>query len=308
MSAPIICLGAANIDAKAQALQPIVLGSSNPVKTTEQFGGVARNVCENLARLGCTTGLFAPLGTDAAAARIKAHLEQLGVNLTTFSQPLNLPTARYTALIDADGNLTAGMADMQIADAITTDHIDQQADFLARYPIWFADANLPEPVLSRINEARLPGTILAADGVSVAKASRLQGLLPNLDLLVCNIDEAMALRGKPIRAPLDVISTAHWLRDQGVGKVVISQGADGCYAASAGISTFFSALPISTIDVTGAGDALTAGILYGHSHAMPFETSVRLGLAAAALTCQTIQSVNPDLSSKTILSMIADAP
>ena len=51
-------------DRKAHALQPVVLGSSNPVKVSERPGGVARNVCENLARLGTRTGLFAPLGQD----------------------------------------------------------------------------------------------------------------------------------------------------------------------------------------------------------------------------------------------------
>lgn len=48
---PIVCIGAANLDRKLRTLAPLQLGTSNPASAEEVFGGVARNIAENLTRL-----------------------------------------------------------------------------------------------------------------------------------------------------------------------------------------------------------------------------------------------------------------
>jgi hypothetical protein len=48
----VLCVGAATVDRSFRSLDPIRPGTSNPVVSTKGFGGVARNVAENLARLG----------------------------------------------------------------------------------------------------------------------------------------------------------------------------------------------------------------------------------------------------------------
>ena len=49
-------------------------------------------------------------------------------------------------------------------------------------------------------------------------------------------------------------------------------------------------------DPTGAGDALTAAVLFGLLNDMPIDDAVRLGVAAASLTLTYRGSVIPDLS------------
>ena len=49
---PIICIGGANVDRKLYAKHEIANGTSNPVKSSRTVGGVARNIAENLGRLG----------------------------------------------------------------------------------------------------------------------------------------------------------------------------------------------------------------------------------------------------------------
>ena len=60
----IVCIGGANTDRKARSNQKVRLYSSNPVKTTEVCGGVARNFAENLSRLGYNTSLMTSIGDD----------------------------------------------------------------------------------------------------------------------------------------------------------------------------------------------------------------------------------------------------
>ena len=46
----VLCVGAATVDRSFRSLDPIRPGTSNPGASTKGFGGVARNVAENLAR------------------------------------------------------------------------------------------------------------------------------------------------------------------------------------------------------------------------------------------------------------------
>ncbi len=53
---------------------------------------------------------------------------------------------------------------------------------------------------------------------------------------------------------------------------------------------------MEVVDVTGAGDALTAAVAYGLLEGMSPEETVRLGTAAAAQTIACHETVCPDLS------------
>ena len=50
------------------------------------------------------------------------------------------------------------------------------------------------------------------------------------------------------------------------------------------------------VDTTGAGAALTAGVMFGLLNNVPLDEAVRLGASAAALTLQTHETVRSDLS------------
>ena len=50
------------------------------------------------------------------------------------------------------------------------------------------------------------------------------------------------------------------------------------------------------VDSTGTGDAITAAIIFGLINELPAIEALRLGVAAAALTLQTAETVVPDLS------------
>jgi pseudouridine kinase len=56
------------------------------------------------------------------------------------------------------------------------------------------------------------------------------------------------------------------------------------------------AVQTEIVDPTGAGDALTAAVLFARLNDIPLDEAVRLGASAAALTLRTTGSVVPDLS------------
>jgi pseudouridine kinase len=72
--------------------------------------------------------------------------------------------------------------------------------------------------------------------------------------------------------------------------------AAGVSYASAESSGHVRALQVEVVDPTGAGDALSAAVIFGLLNEIPLDESVRLGVSAAALTLRTRGSVAPELS------------
>lgn len=77
---------------------------AHAVEVREEPGGSGAVAAAELARLGAEPTLVVPLGNDAAAERIRARLESLGVRVTM--QPRAEPHRRVTAMIDATGERT----------------------------------------------------------------------------------------------------------------------------------------------------------------------------------------------------------
>jgi pseudouridine kinase len=62
--APVLVIGAASIDFVGRLKTDLRTGTSNPAQILGSYGGVARNIAENLARLGQPATLLAAVGED----------------------------------------------------------------------------------------------------------------------------------------------------------------------------------------------------------------------------------------------------
>ena len=65
MAGYIAGIGGANVDIHGQSDAPIVMRDSNPGRLHLSAGGVCRNICDNLCRLGLTVELCSAVGGDA---------------------------------------------------------------------------------------------------------------------------------------------------------------------------------------------------------------------------------------------------
>jgi pseudouridine kinase len=300
-SIEIACIGAAHVDRRAHTLGPVVPGSSNPVTVATSAGGVARNVTETLARLGAAVRLVSRVGSDAEGDRLLADLARLGVDLTGVRRA-DVPTASYTALLDPDGQLAIGLADMAIYDSMDAAFFAPLLPGLATAPVWFIDANVAESGLRHLLADRPARGFVAGDTVSVAKAPRLLPLLDRIDLLFCNGAEAAALLG----SDSDPTVMAKRLLEQGAGAVIVTLGAAGAVLASSEGVVSLPAIPAPVRDVTGAGDALVAATLLRRAQGASLLAAVRAGLGLAALTAASDRAVRPDLSPALLEDALAE--
>ena len=146
--------------------------------------------------------------------------------------------------------------------------------------------------------ARRTGLPVCADPASQALAARLKPYLPRLRLVAPNAAEAAILCDNVFDSSSrrDALEAAKCLVSQGVDIAIIALAEFGvCYATSE-TSGHIPAMRTEIVDPTGAGDALTATVLFALLNDIPIDDAVRLGVAAASLTLRYRGAVVPDLS------------
>jgi pseudouridine kinase len=297
-----ICIGGAVLDRKYHARAKIVLETSNPVDSNRSLGGVARNVAENLARLGSSTGFISIVGDDDGGHALLKYMREIGVDVSQVVTSTERPTAEYAAILDVSGDLVVGIADMSIFDLFQPDHIERAWPHLAAAGWVFADCNLSADALSTLINRRKSATCqLAIDAVSTHKAARLPKDLGGIDLLFMNIDEANALLGCSFgHTPDEATQAALALQQSGVGMAVVSAGAQGMAVAGVESAAFVSAVKADPVDMTGAGDAMIAATLHRLLEGDDIFDAARIGALAATLTTECASSVHPGLSAELI--------
>ncbi|MGF9763267.1 carbohydrate kinase family protein [Microvirga sp. 0TCS3.31] len=302
----VLCIGGAAVDRKYRAVDAIRLGTSNPVHSRRSFGGVARNVAENIARLGATVSLASILGKDENGRALLDDLEHLGIGTQFMAISDEHATAEYVAVLQPDGELALGLANMAIFDGLNpallrTINLEHQTGWL------FADCNLPSETLhALVDTAHRQSLMLAVDAVSTPKVRRLPQDLTGVGLLFLNLDEARTYLGEREASPGDA---AAGLRACGAERVVLTLGVAGLVVADRSGIHQIAAVGAQIVDATGAGDALIAATLVALLKGCSLTEAARLGTAAAALTVESTASVRPDLSFallETTLSLRAD--
>ena len=291
----VACVGGLNRDIRARSNAPLERGTSTPGIVRRDTGGVAGNIARSLGRLGAGVTIFSVVGEDPAGVTIAADLRHDGVDTSHLRVTTAAPTSTYVALLDERGELVGAVADMSAMDQADAAWIAQIEQNLAAFDAWAVDANLPASALDRLLGGRPFGPLVLVDPVSPAKAIRLRHLLPKIDVLTPDRSEAAALTGRDIEDRAGAHAAAAALVDAGATTVLLKLGSDGLVVGDATGTTHLAAIPPRrVVDVTGAGDALAAGYLYGSS--IGAHNPERWGLAAASLTVEINRSVPEDLS------------
>ena len=146
---PALVIGAAGLDVVGRLSDELHLGSSNPSQIRSAFGGVARNVAENLARLGHPVHLITAVGQDAVGDQLLAQASQAGVDVSKALRTEGYPSGLYLAVVDKRGELKLALDDMRAIAAITPEYLDKQISLFKNASVLFIDANLSRRTLSR---------------------------------------------------------------------------------------------------------------------------------------------------------------
>jgi pseudouridine kinase len=294
----LLIIGAASIDTKGRADQTIQVGTSTPGSIRVSVGGVGRNIAENLARLGERVVLLSAVGDGGSGRRILQQAAECGIDTTHMLVDAEHHTAAYLAVLDHTGNAVMSIDDMTIGRAVITPQLVYQRRALFRDACMVVlDANLSTDTLNTIfATARKYGVPVCADPTTASLAPRLCPHLPELTLVTPNAAEAEALCGVQVTDRESGLVAAQKLVSLGVKIAIVTLGATGLIYATSQESGHVPAIDCEIVDFTGAGDALTAAVIFGLLNDFAIDEAVRLGARAAALTLQSRETVCPTLS------------
>lgn len=256
-----VIVGDVMMDVTARIDSPIAFASDTPARISLQPGGAAANTAAWMAVLGHPVSLVGAIGDDGFGQTLQAELLALGVDARLNVVP-GRSTGTCVVVVDgqhertmfpdsgANGGLLASLArDLDLGEP---DHVH-----LSGYALLNPESRAA--ALEILGWARSNGVSVSLDPASAAPIRRdptlFTRLLPGLDVVLANADEAAALTGgaEP-REAAERLAT--WS-----SVAVVKRGGQGVIASAAGHTFSVPALPAVVVDTTGAGDAFAAGFL-----------------------------------------------
>jgi tagatose 6-phosphate kinase len=276
-------------------------GVNRPARVRAMAGGKGLNVARTLHALGADVLLLGVAGGPTGAA-VRAGLQAAGVP-AVFTE-IAADTRRTFVVVDTRGGDVASF--YEPAAAVTQAEFDQ---FLVTY----RDA-LPGCAAVVLSGSLPPGrpagtyaeliTVAAEAGVPVlldtSGEALLRGAAAGPAIVKPNLAELAAAAGRPLRwatgsdqaAGPDragepdraaVLAAAGWLREHGAQSVVVSLGAAGLLAVTAGGVWHAAPDPVDG-NPTGAGDAAVAGLAHALTLGQPWPDRLRHAAALGAAT------------------------
>ena len=293
-----LVIGAAALDIKVYARELAIEPElSNPALIELGFGGVARNIAENLARLGADVSLITAVGDDETGTQLLQQLREVGINTGAAIVSNEHSTGTFVGIYQLDKRLRVAFDNMQVIRLITPGYLNRWRRLFRDADVICVDANLSARALETLfhlaHEYEAP---VCVDATTPLLAPRLHPFLPEMAVLTASRAEAETLLGTHFYEDNDVLQGARRLAQLGVGLAIITQGAEGLSYATSDESGRLPAFNVEVVDPVGAGDALTAAVAYGLAEELPPAEIVRLGLAAAAQTIICKETVCPTIS------------
>ena len=264
------------MDIKAKTLKPHIDQTSNPAHIVTKPGGVGRNIAHNLARLGAEVDLVTALGHGPEAEMILGETNRAGVG-TSHVLRSDGATGTYIAVLDHSGELVTAVNDMSILEALTPELIRTLEPLITASQFLVGDCNLGFETLQAI--ADLCSDRLIIEPVSVPKSKKLLNLLQNHKILLAtpNLDQLESLTGTR-----DIEKGARALHNLGLRNVIVHAGEQGAFSFDGMNLVHIPSEAKTIVDVTGAGDAATAGLIAGLAQNLPLAKAAELGQKAAA--------------------------
>ena len=297
-----VVVGGVNMDIGGMPFGPLRESDSNPGVIRAAVGGVGQNIARNLALLGVPVHFLTAFGWDENGAAVARTCESAGIDLSSALRLRDAATSVYLYIADEKGEMQLAVSDMAVCDSITPEYLAQHERLLNGAGAVVMDANIPETSIRYLAEhCAAP---LFADPVSAAKVGKLRDVLGRLRAFKPNRLEAQMLSGQTIRDERDLRKAADILLRTGLAQVHISLGARGVYASDGAESLHLPCYPVEAVNMTGAGDAYAAGLVWSSLHGLDLRDTARFASAAAAVAVQGRETVSERMSPEAVREII----
>jgi tagatose 6-phosphate kinase len=117
-----------------------------------------------------------------------------------------------------------------------------------------------------------------------------------------NVDEVKASIDLKLESEADYLKFLNLLYKKGVKQAFITNGRNSFYASNFDFHYKVTPPEIRTVDSTGSGDALVAGIAYGWHNKLTFEQQLRFATSIGALNAKSFEVCDVEIAEANSLS------
>ena len=259
-----------------------------PTKLTT--GGSACNTLLALSHLDAPTGMIGKIGDDENGRFFASYFAQRGISTRLLHD--SRPTGVASTFITPDGQRTFGTY-LGAAAQLTADEL-QQAWFEG-YDYFYIEGYLVQNhdlVLRAIELAHAAGCEVCLDLASYniveADLDFFRALMPSIDIVFANEQEAQALTGLEARAALDALAATCHI-------AVVKIGKHGVWACHGTEVAHCQARDVPVVvDTTAAGDYFAAGFMPARAAGEPLATCIARGSRLAGHIIEVVGTELPD--------------
>ena len=252
----LLLIGGSNIDFIGTSKAKLISSVSNIGEVNISFGGVMRNITENLARLGNDLTFITAIGNDNFGNKIIENLKSLNVKI--IYPKTNLPTSTYLAINDFNHDLAYGICDNRIINKLSITYLKSLKSLINQFDYLILDTNLNEETITYLLETYKDKKIFI-DTISPTKALKIKNHLKYIYLLKCNIYEAKSLINKEETDNYKIVKE---LLNIGAKNIVLTSGSNNIYYGNEKEIDIVNIKKIEKFEnTTGCGDALMSGLI-----------------------------------------------
>ncbi len=301
-------IGAANVDICGRSSQPVIIHDSNPGRMNISAGGVTRNICENIARLGGSVRLISALGSDIYGRMIRDDSTAAGIDMSQCMVVENHSSSSYISMLDDHGEMYVALSDMTVLQNMNMEFIRRREGVIKGAKLMVFDPGLPEDVIDGITMLYSSTLPLFCDPVSSAYATRLKPYVGRVHTLKPNLMELAVLSGHKTNTLEQTKAACSILLDKGIQRIFVSLGQKGCLYMDRDDNIITRSLsPVSDpVNTSGAGDAFMGAVAYGYLTDMDIDSTLNYALAAGVAAISDPNTINPRMSVEMIEKIIAE--
>ena len=264
----VICTGAALVDMVAKV-------ERHPLDDDEVFvsdltllsGGAAANTAYACGKLGLVSAFLGKLGeNDVFGSKIIEDFNEVNVNTALLKYSKQYGTGSAYVALNKEGDRRI-YAHSGAADYLSKEDVIEQ-ELLATKVIFLSSLKNLEPFIEAANIGRKNNiTVILNPGMLIIDQGlvNLKELLGKIDIFILSQREFYTLLNIQEKIKdKTIVENANTLLELGIKVLIVTMGERGAFLLTDQESELIPSANVSqVIDTTGAGDAFSAGFIYG---------------------------------------------
>lgn len=302
-----ICvIGSSNVDYFYVGDVSLFKENSNRGHMLTSPGGVGRNTCENLIRLGNNVEFITAIGDDFMADYIKSSCRELGIGLDHSIFVKDHTSSVYIAILDENSDIEAEMCDVDLLDAFTPQAINKRRDFITKAKVVVCAGVHIDAVRETLKICEDSNTPVFVDPISIDYAREYSPIIGKFHTIKPNKKELEILADMKINSENDIKLAIKKVLQQGTQRIFVSLGTKGCVYADQQGNYIFKKIKANDkmVNATGGGDAFMSALVHSYMHDFNIETTLNWACAAGEVAVLSEKTVSPEMSPKAILNII----